>query len=232
MANDGHHYSTPQPPALRAKRTLAGVAATTPRSLSSYPTSLRTSLYHNNSPATAATPYSSRVPLVAQLHAPTTASAAASPRTSLTRVHARPVAASTSSTTTTTTTTTRKRQPRTSNSNPFEELSAPAFDSFIDNITSTLRSVLEPPPAPSTSVEERKRRESERQERERRRQVARLEREQRKQKRGGEDVFGEVVAVVDAASAAVDDEAEDGRLEIEGNLPRRCVGLSFREFPS
>lgn len=57
--------------------------------------------------------------------------------------------------------------------------------------------------------------------------MARLEREQRKQKRGGEDVFGEVVAVVDAASAAVDDEAEDGRLEIEGNLPRRCVGAFF-----
>ena len=217
MANDGHYYSTPNAP----KGTPARVAAATPRSISNYPTSLRTSLYANSSPATVAT-YSSRVPLVAHLHA----TAPPSPRTSLTRVHARP--ASTSSTTTTTT----RRKPRTSN--PFEELSAPAFDSFIDTITSTLRSVLEPPPPPpSKSSEERKRREREREERERLREVARQEREQRKR---GEDVFGQVVAVVDvdaAASAAaagqeVDDEAGDARveIEIEGEPARLCVGLS------
>lgn len=198
MANDRHsYYSTPN--AAPHKGTPAvGRVATTP-SLS-YPTSLRTSLYHN-SPAIAAA-YSSRVPLVAQLHAPT----ASSPRTSLTRVHARSAS---------TTTTTGRRKPRTSN--PFEDLSAPAFDSFIDNLTSTLRSVLEPP-APSTSVEERKRRESERQERERLREVARLEREQRK--RGEEDVFGQVVAVVDAAGVV----GQDGDKEKEdGKLSRRCV---------
>ena len=227
MANDGHYYNTPNAP--KAKGTPAGVAATTPRSLSNYPTSLRTSLYANNSPATAAAgTYSSRVPLVAQLHA----TAPPSPRTSLTtRVHAQAGRDPSRSTSSTATTTTRRRQPRTSN--PFEELSAPAFDSFIDTITSTLRAVLEPPAPPSTSSEERKRRERERQERERLREVARLEREQRKR---GEDVFGQVVAVGDAAASAAaagqevdDDEEEDGRVEVEGEPARLCVG--FLLFP-
>lgn len=200
MASSGPLYDRARDAAtLSQQGTPAGVA-TTPRSLVwRYPTSLRTSLYPNTSPATPATAatYSSRAPLVAQLHAMSTTTAAASPppprRTSLTRPAS-----------TTTTTTRRKHQlPRTSN--PFEALSAPAFDAFIDNLTSTLRSVLEPPP-PST---ERTRGER-RRERQDKSQVAQLERQ---------DVFGQVVAVVDAAAAAaVDDEDQEKEEEEAGRV--------------
>lgn len=62
--------------------------------------------------------------------------------------------------------------------NPFEQLSAPAFDDFVDGITASIRNVLAPPPKRVRKVKE---------------PTPPAEPEEEQQ--GEEDVFGEVKRV-------------------------------------
>ncbi|GAA5985358.1 hypothetical protein JCM10908_006945 [Rhodotorula pacifica] len=243
------HYGSAQTPSLAGRSTAAvagtpsttATTTTTPRRFSPYPTSLRTSLYTTTTPASVYAA-ASRVPLLAQLqaeqekeerihasasgrrqHFVATTRSAASPRVSLVQAQAITRHASTSTITTRDPAPTARRRPRTSN--PFEALSAPAFDTFIDSLTSTLRSVLDPPSSSSSASaadarkerekereEKRREREKAREEREERRRVAAAEQEREKGETGEEqvDVFGEVKEV-GPNGAAQHEQEQDGK---------------------
>ncbi|GAA5851175.1 hypothetical protein JCM8547_004155 [Rhodosporidiobolus lusitaniae] len=106
--------------------------------------------------------------------------------------------------------------------NPYEALNASAFDSFVSNLTSSIRSALAPPDAETLS----QRRKREREERAKKREEAQAERERvrereeretreeeergrREREAREEDVFGEIRAVAER------EEEEDGRRRSE-----------------
>ncbi|GAA5998846.1 uncharacterized protein JCM10292_005741 [Rhodotorula paludigena] len=211
-------YGTPSQPRRPTQPPATGPSLATPHhrpspSSPSYPTSLRPSLFHarpsplsraqvTHSPATAvATPPT--LSAAARLSAPTNTPSSAY----LSRTLVASPATSTS---------TAGPVPRSklngighgSSNNPFETLSAPAFDSFISSLTTSIRSALQPPVGvelPSVRrARERAERAKEREEAQRLREEAARERERRRAEEeerrervesGAEDVFGQVRAL-------------------------------------
>ncbi|GAA5904041.1 hypothetical protein JCM5296_002515 [Sporobolomyces johnsonii] len=191
-------YSTPQPPrnpnsrATQAPLTNPSLPSlSTPHRFSPYPTALRPSLFHS-------VPRARATALPSPSFATPSSSAAYAPP------HNTPSSAFPPARNSEFGKSPHRAAHKGKHGNPFDRLSAPEFDNFVDSLTSSIRSVLAGPVVEPASVRRRREREERAREREvaqeERRRLAeerelQREREEAELEAKEEDVFGEVKRV-------------------------------------